>query len=270
MTEMFDGASSFNQCLSTWAKKTSDSVNTTNTTSMLNGTSCTSDYVNPTFGPLCQDAFNGCIVPTSAPSASLRPTVQPSTSAAPSTSAVPSTSVAPSFLPSLSAEPSTSVKPSINEACPRFPEGGCNVCGDGKCISQPNAIFKFNANSEESTCGELQEAGLDGQIGPSQCPNFQEAIREDLLFINCECTTTGVVPTVALTAAPTQHPSVAPTVASTAAPSKVPTKVPTKTPSMTPTSSTTKVPTDKPTKKNKYSKKSRKTKSSTSKSNSKK
>merc|ERR1712238_357893 len=120
MTGMFDGASSFNQCLSTWAEKTSNYVNTT---SMLNGTSCTSDYVNPTFGPWCQDEFNGCIVPTSAPSASLRPTVQPSTSAAPSTSTVPSTSVAPSFLPSLSAEPSTSAKPSVNEACPEIPAG---------------------------------------------------------------------------------------------------------------------------------------------------
>merc|ERR1712238_611707 len=207
MTEMFDGASSFNQCLSTWAKKTSDSVNTTNTTSMLNGTSCTSDYVNPTFGPWCQDAFNGCIVPTSAPSASLRPTVQPSTSAAPSTSTVPSTSVAPSFLPSLSMEPSTSAKPSVNEACPEIPAGACNICGDGKCISQPNAIFQASPDSEGATCGGLQEAGLIGLIGPSQCPRVQEVVIEQQFFINCECTSTGVLPTVAPTIAPSAVPS---------------------------------------------------------------
>merc|ERR1711957_95981 len=73
---MFYGASSFSQCLSTWAEKTSNYVDTT---SMLNGTSCTSIYVNPTFGPWCQDELNECIVPSSAPTAAPTvPTMAPS------------------------------------------------------------------------------------------------------------------------------------------------------------------------------------------------
>ena len=48
---------SFNQCLSTWAEKTSYFVDIYR---MLRGTNCTNQTVFPTVGPWCQDSAQGC------------------------------------------------------------------------------------------------------------------------------------------------------------------------------------------------------------------
>jgi len=88
MFKMFDGALRFNQCLSTWADKTPNDVNTF---SMLNGTNCTSVYVNSTFGPWCQDeVYDECIAFSASPSASLAPSSSSRPSQEPSSSAFPS------------------------------------------------------------------------------------------------------------------------------------------------------------------------------------
>ena len=67
MSEMFFRAGGFNQCLSTWAEKTSDTVFTFN---MLFNTDCPNgiDKPNATIGPWCQDYKQGCFAPGFEPS----------------------------------------------------------------------------------------------------------------------------------------------------------------------------------------------------------
>ena len=64
---MFFGASEFNQCLSTWAEKTYDYVNTFG---MLVDTDCPNGIDNPdaTIGPWCQNYTQGCFAPGFEPS----------------------------------------------------------------------------------------------------------------------------------------------------------------------------------------------------------
>ena len=58
------------------------------------------------------------------------------------------------FLPALQAVP-----------CPDVPEGGCSVCGEGRCVNAPDVeIADFLPPSVASnifTCGELQQAGYE-------------------------------------------------------------------------------------------------------------
>ena len=56
--------------------------------------------------------------------------------------------------------------------CPDVPATGCSVCGDGQCITNPDAIF---VNPIDPTvmvpCGDLQQAGLEGAIDlVNECP----------------------------------------------------------------------------------------------------
>jgi len=62
MFGMFYGANAFNQCLSTWAGKTSDNVNTRR---MLENTDCPNniDSPDPKVGPWCQNDTQGCSAP---------------------------------------------------------------------------------------------------------------------------------------------------------------------------------------------------------------
>ena len=67
MNGMFFSAGAFNQCLSTWAEKTTDTVYTNN---MLAGTDCPKgiDSPNATIGPWCQNYTQGCFAPGYEPS----------------------------------------------------------------------------------------------------------------------------------------------------------------------------------------------------------
>jgi len=67
MYEMLHGALSFNQCLSTWAEKTSDTVRTRY---MLKDTDCPNGIESPnaTIGPWCQNYTQGCFAPGFEPS----------------------------------------------------------------------------------------------------------------------------------------------------------------------------------------------------------
>ncbi|KAI2507625.1 hypothetical protein MHU86_6812 [Fragilaria crotonensis] len=46
---------------------------------------------------------------------------------------------------------------------------GCSVCGDGKVVSAPDAIFAF-PGFDPVPCGDLQQAGLEGQVPLENCP----------------------------------------------------------------------------------------------------
>jgi len=63
----FSGSSVFNQCLSTWAEKTSGTVDTS---FMLSGTDCPNGIRSPnaTLGPWCQNYTQGCFAPGFEPS----------------------------------------------------------------------------------------------------------------------------------------------------------------------------------------------------------
>jgi len=67
MFGMFDRASDFNQCLSTWAEKTSDTVDTR---FMLYSNDCPNGIESPnaTIGPWCQNYTQGCFSPGFEPS----------------------------------------------------------------------------------------------------------------------------------------------------------------------------------------------------------
>jgi len=52
--------------------------------------------------------------------------------------------------------------------CPKVSENGCSVCGEGKCVTSPDAVFLF-PGQPSVPCGILQSAGLTGRIPLEQC-----------------------------------------------------------------------------------------------------
>jgi len=62
-----------------------------------------------------------------------------------------------------------------------FVAGQCSVCGDGKSVTKPDAIFAFPGQPVVA-CGKLEEAGRDGTVPLNQC-GFLPALIED----NCGC-----------------------------------------------------------------------------------
>eukprot|EP00548_Thalassiothrix_antarctica_P005932 CAMPEP_0194149478 /NCGR_PEP_ID=MMETSP0152-20130528/38081_1 /TAXON_ID=1049557 /ORGANISM="Thalassiothrix antarctica, Strain L6-D1" /LENGTH=53 /DNA_ID=CAMNT_0038851667 /DNA_START=70 /DNA_END=228 /DNA_ORIENTATION=- len=44
-----------------------------------------------------------------------------------------------------------------NKGCPFVPSNGCSICGEGKCISNPDATFQYPGDPAIK-CGELEEA----------------------------------------------------------------------------------------------------------------
>merc|ERR1712194_567698 len=93
------GALRFNQRLSSWALKTSDSVNTTSMLSKTGCPSCVDDkecYTpDPEVGPWCQKkGFDGCVASSTSPNVS--PTVPVRSSPGPSSGPSPGPSTGPS------------------------------------------------------------------------------------------------------------------------------------------------------------------------------
>jgi len=108
MSRMFEGATSFNQCLSTWAGKTPNNVDTA---MMLTRSGCpSSNDPDPTTGPWCQNFNQGCFAP------GLEPSQVPSESGSMEPSSVPSGDPSSTPSSSPSADPSSipSLKPSIS------------------------------------------------------------------------------------------------------------------------------------------------------------
>lgn len=94
-------------------------------------------------------------------------------------------------------------------ACPPVPDGACNVCGEGKCVSKPEAIFVFGTGKSMS-CGALEEAGFGKYLNPLYCATFPALLEV------CACDDVGALDT---TPAPVESPT-------TEAPVAKPTKKP--------------------------------------------
>mmetsp|Transcript_20440 Transcript_20440/g.30340 ORF Transcript_20440/g.30340 Transcript_20440/m.30340 type:complete len:182 (-) Transcript_20440:4257-4802(-) len=118
--------------------------------------------------------------------------------------------------------------------CPPVQDGGCSICGDGKCIGAPDAIFSFPGHPPVP-CGTLETVGLTGSIPLSQC-----AFLPGLIVGLCECNPNGIGAPIAsppvANAAPvdlTEAPIVPPTDAPVA-PSHMPATLAPSSPSSTP------------------------------------
>jgi Leucine-rich repeat (LRR) protein len=69
-----------------------------------------------------------------------------------------------------------------SDSCPSIPDNGCSICGDNRCITQPDTIFKF-PGQPEVRCGALQDAGETGLVPLDQC-RFLPGLIDDI----CGCT----------------------------------------------------------------------------------
>jgi len=58
--------------------------------------------------------------------------------------------------------------PSTPVVCESIPPTGCSVCGEGKFVSEPDAVFVFPGQPSVA-CGTLETAGLTGAIPLDQC-----------------------------------------------------------------------------------------------------
>lgn len=52
----------------------------------------------------------------------------------------------------------------------------CSVCGDGKEITKPDAVFAF-PGQQAVPCGTLQTAGSEGLVPLDQCPFLPGIVR---------------------------------------------------------------------------------------------
>jgi len=95
----------------------------------------------------------------------------------------PSPTYEPTRLPTGAPSPSPTIEPtdSSSRGCQLVPDGGCSVCGDGKCVGNPDAIFEFPGQPAVA-CKLLETAGLGGAINLGQC-----VFLPDLINDICEC-----------------------------------------------------------------------------------
>jgi len=94
----------------------------------------------------------------------------------------------------------------VNEtpaACDTIPPTGCSVCGEGKFVSSPDAVFVF-PGQPSVPCGLLETAGLTGSIPLDQC-SFLPGIASPLC--NCaDCPSGPVTPATPAPVNPTPAP----------------------------------------------------------------
>jgi len=98
----------------------------------------------------------------------------------------------------MDAGPPTAAPVIVSTDAPVRP-AGCSVCGDGKEITKPNAIFDF-VGQPSVACSILQLAGEAGQIPLAQC-----SFLPDLITVLCDCKLIGA-PSVAPVTPPTNAP----------------------------------------------------------------
>jgi len=103
------------------------------------------------------------------------------------------------------ASPAPSFSPTVLGACPIVPEGGCSICGEGKCVTNPDAIFRYE-NQPEAPCGGLQTVGYSGSIDLSFCSFFPRLPELDV----CGCAASTYAPsaTPTISALPSSSPTV--------------------------------------------------------------
>jgi hypothetical protein len=118
---------------------------------------------------------------TSAPIATVPVSSAPATAAPVTVAPVtqfPSTS-APSTIDPASAttSPVTLAPAATGDSCPAVPLDGCSVCGDGLCVTEPDAIFTI-PGQPALPCGLLEQAGFNGQVPLDLCPLLPPLINE--------------------------------------------------------------------------------------------
>lgn len=119
--------------------------------------------------------------------------------------------------------------------CPNYPDGGCSICGDYKCVSKPNAIF-FQPGKSPIRCIDLQKKGYAGDTQVvAQCKALTSLIES-----TCQCTPAGLPK-------PTRKPTLRPTRKPTPKPTRRPTQTPKPTPKPTTPPGVFYFPTKKPT-----------------------
>jgi len=144
--------------------------------------------------------------------------------------------------------------------CPIIPDTGCSVCGEGKIVTNHDAIFSFPGQPSVK-CDVLEAGGVGGAIPLRECPFLPGLVKDVCECEACETITTftdntsapttatpSFVPTDIPTNIPSSTPSFAPSLEPTASPSLAPTVIPTVLPSSVPSfSPTTPEPTFLPT-----------------------
>jgi hypothetical protein len=113
-----------------------------------------------------------------------------------------------SFIPAPTAAPEPTPPPPPSFPCPDVPETGCSVCGEGQCVTNPDAIFDF-PEQPIVPCGVLEIAGFNGLVPLEQCP-----LLVNLIGPICECgdSVPGTMPpsmSPSMTAAPSAAPPTA-------------------------------------------------------------
>jgi len=175
MEKMFYKAFTINQCLSSWAQKTSSGVQTT---SMLSNTQCPNTIVNSTIGPWCQTSKQGCFEPAPSSFPSFQPSLSDSPSSLPSSSQIPSNvpsidpSDSPSSLPSSSQIPSN--VPSIDPSdSPSFLPSSSQIPSDVPTIDPSQSPSTLPSSSQQPS-----DSGA-----PSTSPTVDCSDEEDFHFL---------------------------------------------------------------------------------------
>lgn len=75
----------------------------------------------------------------------------------------------------------------VDEACGCAAVGfNCSICGPGLVVTRPDLELTFQNVDEPVSCGDLEEAGLGGELTAGQC-----AALEAIAFIPCGCSPEG-------------------------------------------------------------------------------
>jgi hypothetical protein len=96
--------------------------------------------------------------------------------------------------------------------CPEIVDGGCNLCDEGMCFSNPNDTF-ISPDQPPVPCFQIQSAAANGEISAERCELFASQVDES----GCTCHVRGHAPHPPVTPAPISPP---PTLAPTPAPTK--------------------------------------------------
>jgi hypothetical protein len=100
--------------------------------------------------------------------------------------------------------------------CPEIVDGGCSLCSEGECFSNPDDIFT-SPDHPPVPCSQIQTAAFNGEISTERCELFASQVDDS----GCTCHKGGHAPHPPVTPAPvTPAPTLAPTPAPTKAKKK--------------------------------------------------
>jgi len=118
-------------------------------------------------------------------------------------SSIPNTSK-----PTRNPTPSPTRATPSGSACPNIPDGGCSICGPGKCVTDFDNIFAYPGQPAVA-CGVLEKAGHGAVIPLDQCGYLPQLVKNE-----CKCRSSipaAPKPTHKPTPSPTQRQTPSPT-----------------------------------------------------------